>query len=141
MSRKPNSIEGQFAAFPIEMLKSPGLRGLSMSAYRVLFRIEIELARHGGQDNGRLAVTFDQFEEYGVRRHSIGPALHELTLLGFLEITEEGVAGKGIWRKPNRFRLTYRSAFGKPPTNEWKTLRPVVERHSKTIFAQCTKRH
>jgi hypothetical protein len=46
--RKRNQIAGQFAARPIEMLKSPGYRVLSCAAGRVLSRIEIEHANHGG---------------------------------------------------------------------------------------------
>jgi hypothetical protein len=31
----------------------------------VISRIEIELAHHGGNDNGQLPVTTDDFVEYG----------------------------------------------------------------------------
>ena len=51
MSRKrekQNSIGGQFAPRLIEMLESPAYRALSLSGRRVLERIEIELAQHGG---------------------------------------------------------------------------------------------
>ena len=65
--KKPNSIGGQFAPRLIEMLESPAYRALSLSARRVLERIEIELAQHGGQDNGGLPVTYDDFERYGIR--------------------------------------------------------------------------
>jgi hypothetical protein len=56
----------------------------------VLARIEIELADHGGMDNGKLIVTFEQFVEYGIERHAIAPAIRELEALGFIEITEHG---------------------------------------------------
>jgi DNA-binding transcriptional MocR family regulator len=52
---------------------------------RFLARLEIEMAHHGGNDNGRLPVTYDHFVEYGVRRHSIKPTLRELEALGFIE--------------------------------------------------------
>jgi hypothetical protein len=38
----------------IEMLRSPAYRALSRAAHQVLARIEIELADHGGMDNGKL---------------------------------------------------------------------------------------
>jgi hypothetical protein len=37
-----------------------------------------------------LPVTYDQFVEHGIHRLAIGPALRELTKLGFVEITREG---------------------------------------------------
>jgi hypothetical protein len=46
------------------MIKSPAWSVLSLSARRVLDRIEIEHADHGGNDNGRLPVTYDDFERY-----------------------------------------------------------------------------
>jgi hypothetical protein len=59
--RRKNAIFGQFAARLIEMMESPAYRVLSLSAHRVLSRIEVEYAHHGGQDNGKLPVTFDDF--------------------------------------------------------------------------------
>ena len=50
--RRKNRISGQFAVRLIEMLESPAYRALSVSAHRVISRIEIELASHGGNDNG-----------------------------------------------------------------------------------------
>jgi hypothetical protein len=58
-----NKIGKQFAPRTIEMLESPAHRVLSLSARRVIDRIEIELAHHGGMDNGKLPVTFEQFAE------------------------------------------------------------------------------
>jgi hypothetical protein len=47
--RRRNSISEAWAARPIEMLESPAYRALSLSAHRVLSRIEIEFAHQGGQ--------------------------------------------------------------------------------------------
>src|SRR5208282_1441667 len=57
-----------------------------------LARLEIEFAHHGGRPalNGKLTVTFDDFEAYGIHRHSIAPALRELEALGFIERTRKG---------------------------------------------------
>jgi hypothetical protein len=118
--RRRNRISGQFSARTIEMMEAPSWSVLSLAARLVLDRIEIEHAHHGGNDNGRLPVTFDQFVEYGLHRHSIGPALRELCALGYIEITERGQAGNGEWRRPNQFRLTYREVGNAEPTHEWK---------------------
>src|ERR1700686_3983281 len=83
MNRKRNRIDGQFNARLIELLESPAYRVLSLSAHRVLDRISIELAHHGGNDNGKLPVTYEQFMEYGMDRNAVAPAIRELEALGF----------------------------------------------------------
>jgi hypothetical protein len=120
--RRRNQIEGQFAPRLIEMLKSPAFRVLSRAARQVLARIEIELADHGGMDNGTLPVTFDDFVAYGVNRHAIAPAIRELEALGLIEVTEPGRAGNAEWRRPTLFRLTYRHVHRAPPTHEWRRI-------------------
>jgi hypothetical protein len=103
-----NRISGQFAWRTIEMMESPAFRVLSHSARRILDRLEIEIAHHGGNDNGKLPCTFDHFAEYGIDRHSIAPALREVEALKFIEVIERGRAGNAEYRRPNLFRLTYR---------------------------------
>jgi hypothetical protein len=120
--RRRNSIGGQFAPRLIEMLRSPAYRALSRAGHQVLARVEIELADHGGMDNGKLPVTFDQFVDYGLHRHAIAPGIREVTALGFIEITEQGRAGNGAWRRPTKFRITYRNADRAPPTHEWRRI-------------------
>lgn len=125
--RRPTQIDGQFAPRLIAMLESPPFRVLSLSARRVLDRLEIELAHHGGMDNGRLPVTYDDFGKYGIDRHAIAPAIRELVALGFIEVTEQGRSGNAEWRTPNRFRLTYKPTKAADPTHEWKRI-PTDER-------------
>jgi hypothetical protein len=115
-------IDGQFAARLIDMLRSPAWCVLSLSARRVLDRIEIELADHGGMDNGRLPVTYDDFARYGIDRDAIAPAIREVTALGFVEVTEPGRAGNADYRKPNLFRLTYKHSNNAAATHEWKKI-------------------
>src|SRR5215217_2277281 len=105
--RRARKLEGQWVPHFLEMIESAAYRVLSGAAHRCLARIESEHMHHGGNENGRLPVTYNQFEEYGIDRHAIGPALRELEQLGFTEITERGVAGNAADRSPNRFRLTY----------------------------------
>jgi DNA-binding transcriptional MocR family regulator len=119
-------IPEQFAWRTIRMLRSPPYRMLSLAARRCLDRIEIELARHGGKDNGRLPVTFADFEEYGVRRHSIAAALRELKALGFIDI-KPGRGGNGEFRQATLFRLTHRESGHGKPTDEWRAIATTEE--------------
>jgi hypothetical protein len=120
-----NRIAGQFAPRLIDMLETPAYRVLSLSGRRVLDRIEIELAHHGGHDNGCLPVTYDDFERYGIDRHAIAPALREVEALGFVRITERGRAGNAEFRTPNKFRLTFRPTDRQGQTDEWRTIQTM----------------
>jgi hypothetical protein len=123
-SRHKGQISGQFAPRLVEMLESPAYRALSLAAHRVISRVEIEMAHHGGKDNGKLPVTYDNFQDYGIDRHAIGPAIREAVALGFLEITMAGRAGNAEWRTPNHFRITFRPAKGVPGdgSHEWRQI-------------------
>jgi hypothetical protein len=147
MTSRRTSIGEQFAPHTIAMLRSPAWRALGLSARRMLDRIEIELADHGGTDNGKLPVTYNDFVQYGIHRHSISSAIREVVALGFVEITEPGRAGNAEWRRPNLFRLTYRNTKY-APTNEWqKITEEQAERIARTarivprqkIKSQCRK--
>jgi hypothetical protein len=144
-------IVGQFAPRPIRLLESAAYRVLSLSARRVFDRVEIELAHHGGADNGALPVTYDDFERYGIHRHSIAPAIREAAALGFIEITEPGRAGNADWRKPTLFRLTYRNTDYAGPTDEWSKVETDEEAQlvaqaarfpvAENAKSQCGNRH
>src|ERR1700730_13730069 len=104
MSPKRRSrISGQYSARLIEMLESPAYRALSRSAHMVISRIEVELAHHGGNENGRLPVTTEDFIAYGMDRGSVAPAIREAEALGFIRVTERGRGGNAEYRKPNFF--------------------------------------
>jgi hypothetical protein len=124
--KERTKIVGQFVAHRIDMLQSPAWCALSLSARRVLDRIEIEHAAHGGADNGKLPVTYADFEKYGMDRHAIAPAMREAVALGFIAIAEVGRAGNAEFRKPNLFRLTYiHTALA--PTDEWQRFQTDLE--------------
>lgn len=65
--------------------------------------------------------------EFGIDRHAIAPALREICALGFVEITERGRAGNAEWRRPHKFRLTYRQLDRAAPTDEWKGIKTKEE--------------
>jgi DNA-binding FadR family transcriptional regulator len=110
------------------MLESPAYRVLSLSAHRVLNRIEIELAHHGGNDNGKLPVTYEHFMEYGIDRQAIAPAIRELEALGFIEVTQRGRPSAGEFRWPNLFRLTsINSRSSNTPTHEWRRIQSTEQ--------------
>lgn len=111
------------------MLKSPAMRYLSLSARRILDRIEIELASHGGKDNGALPVTYADFQAFGIDGHSIRPAINELVAMGLVEIAEQGSGGNETECRPNKYRITYRDRDVKfkdkwplAQTHEWRHI-------------------
>jgi hypothetical protein len=121
--RRKNRIGEQFVVHPRRMLESYAYRALSLSAYRVLARIEIEQCTHAGLENGNLPVTYEDFVVYGIDRHAIGPAIRENEALGFLEVTERGRAGNREHRKPSKYRLTYLATGRADPTHEWDRIK------------------
>jgi hypothetical protein len=143
--RKPKergSIQGAFAWRLIEMLESPANRVMSLSAKRVLERLEIELFRHGGkpQENGLLACTFEHFVEFGIDRHAIAPAIREAVALGFVQITRPGCAGNANYRQPTLYRLTYRhSGSHRETTDEWRRIATIEE--AKAIAERARSQH
>jgi hypothetical protein len=128
--RKRGSIDGAFAWRLVEMLESPAYRALSLSAHRVMARLEIELAQHGGkaEENGKLPCTYEHFVEFGLHRHAIAPAIRELVALGFVEVSQRGCAGNAGYRQPALYRLTYRHwGSHKETTDEWRRIKTVEE--------------
>jgi hypothetical protein len=94
------------------MMESPAWKALSLSARRVLDRIEIEFGRHKGrpESNGELVVTYEDFVEYGITRRLVRPALNEVIALGFVRVTREGVAGNADQRQSTMYLITYQHA-------------------------------
>jgi hypothetical protein len=137
--RRRTSIEGAFAPRLVEMLESPAFRVLSLSARRVLDRLEIELAHHGGQDNGRLPCTFMDFQRFGIDRHAIAPAIRECIALGFL-IYEPGAAGNADFRRPNHFHLTYRHTDHADPLHAWRRVTSEDEALSLALAARRSEK-
>jgi hypothetical protein len=139
--RRRGQISAQFAPRLIEMLESPAYRALSLSARRVLDRLEIELGHHGGNDNGKLPVTYQNFVDYGIDRACVFSAIQECSALGFAVVTERGVAGIGEFRAPNLFRLTYRPADGidGDGSHEWRMFASPDEALSAAKTARTIK--
>jgi hypothetical protein len=83
-------------------------------------------------------VTYRDFNEFGVCWDAIGPGIREVEALGFIRITEEGRAGNGEWRKPNKFALTHQPTVDNPKaTEDWKRIKTIEE--AMTIAAAARK--
>jgi hypothetical protein len=139
--RRNKMASNQWCARPLDLLESPAYKVLSRGAHQVMSRIEIELRHHGGRDNGKLPVTFDNFVEYGIHRHAIAPAIRELKAVGIIRATH-GRAGNAEYRVPNRFFLTYaneRDGNKSPPPNDWRKVKTVEEAEFLVRAARATK--
>ena len=139
--KRRTKISGQFTWRLREMLELPAYRLLSLSAHRVMSRLEIEISAHAGTENGRLPVTHKQFAEYGIDPHSIAPAIRELVALGFVEVTEEGRAGNAEWRAPNLFRITWRPTDTANATDEWKRITTFDEAARRVRQARAPRKN
>ena len=140
--KRRNTINGQFAARLVEMLESPAYRALSRSAHLVVARVEIELGHHGGNDNGKLPVTTDDFVEYGMHRGSVAPAIREAEALGFIRITERGRGGNAEHGTPNKLFLTFahgRDSKRQPPTHDWRRIKSMDEAEQIAKIARADK--
>jgi hypothetical protein len=134
--RRKTKIGGTWSWRVIEMMESPAFGVLSLSARRILDRLEIELANHGGTENGKLPVTFDDFCRFGIHRHAVAPAIREVVALGFVEITKAGRAGNAEYRTPNVFRLTYKPTDYADQTDDWRRIKSVEEAAAKADVAR-----
>jgi hypothetical protein len=108
-----------------ELLESGAYRALSIHGIRALNRIQIEHMAHGGLENGRLKVTWNDFEKYGVTRKWISHALNEIITFGLATLERRGRRFHGEDHgEPAQYRLTYlpvsEPANTSPATNEWK---------------------
>jgi hypothetical protein len=142
MIKRRNRISGQWSPRLIEMLESPAYRTLSLSAHRIISRIEIELAHHGGNDNGRLPVTKLDFICYGVSHDQVAPAIREAEALGFIQITERGRGGNAEFHKPNLFFLTFahaRDSRAVAPPHDWRRFRTMEEAETAARAARANK--
>ena len=121
--RKVSQIAGQWVSYRQDMLESAAFRALGAVPSRILHRLEVEHMRHGGQENGRIPCTYNDFEQYGIRRKSVPRAIKEAVALGFLIITERGRMAAHEFRVPSRYRLTYISTLESGPTDEWARIK------------------
>lgn len=110
-----------FVMRSLEMLESPAFRSLTPGAHQILARIEVEHMRQHGQDNGRLQVSFRDFEAYGCGSHKrIAASIQDAVAQGFLVITTRGNWNRGKGRA-SRYRLTYLPTKEGLATDDWRS--------------------
>jgi hypothetical protein len=105
--KRRTQFSGAFIGHPRTLVESAALRVLSRSAHLALTRLEAEHLSHGGAENGKLPVTYQQFEEWGVHARFVASALRELQALGIVQVTRHGYAGAADKRAPSLYRLTF----------------------------------
>jgi hypothetical protein len=127
-----------------EIMESGAFRALSINGRRALDRIMIEHMRHGGQENGRLKVTWNDFVKFGIGRRFISQALGELISAGLVAIEIPGRhICHGMPGDPTQYRLTWLPVAEpnnfRPPTNEWKRFVDDVDAARKAVIVQTRK--
>jgi hypothetical protein len=83
-----------------------------------------------------LPVSYDDFVEYGIHRHSISPGIRELAALGFIEVMRRGRAGNAEYRRASEFRITYRPVASAAPTHEWERITSLAQAESAAASAR-----
>jgi hypothetical protein len=127
------------------MLESPAWCALTGNALKVVLRIALEHLKHGGLDNGKLPVTYQDFAKCGVRKNSIREAQLVAIHLGFIDRTVGEVPWHGDIRQPSTFGLTWLPRCdGLPPSNRWTQIKDNFDaraaiRRAKTQLAQLRR--
>jgi hypothetical protein len=112
----------------LEILMSPAWRAMPPTARAVVDRVQVEHCQHAGTQNGKLPVTYDDFEEFGARRRSIKFGIMAAEALGWIDITEQGCAGAGDTRRAARYALTWVDRHnGTPRTDRWREIATLAD--------------
>lgn len=136
------NFDEPFVRIKYSMKESPAWKVLTLSARRVLDRIEIEFGRHKGRPeaNGELIVPYAHFVEYGIGRNEIGPAVRELVALGFVRITRVGVAGNADQCQATQFLITYQpNGSAQYIEDGWKRVKTDEEAEALAKAARARK--
>ena len=123
--KRRNQINEQFSARLISMLESPAYRALSRASRLVISRIEVELARHGGNDNGRLPARPTSSSSSGCTVVRSPPPYGKPRRLDLSASPNAGVVGTRNTEAPNKFFLTFaygRTSRQEPPTHDWRRI-------------------
>ena len=104
-----------------ELINSLAWLYMSINCQKLIHRWIVEHSNHGGHENGRLVCTYNNFEDYGLTRNKIRPAIEEAHSLGLVKHQR----GERVFAKnqPNSYRLTfYGTDELHTATNDWKRL-------------------
>jgi hypothetical protein len=116
-----NRLNGPFVPLTQELLASPVWGVLTLADRKVLDRLCLEHMAHGGQENGNLKCTYNDFVEYGVRRATIADAIRRLEVFGLIEIVQRGGITRAEFKHPTIYRLTFVQG-NLAATDDWKRI-------------------
>ena len=104
-----------------ELINSLAWRSMSVNCRKLIDRLLLEHCNHSGLENGRLVCTYKDFQDYGLTRNKIRPAIEEADFLGLVKHQR----GERVFAKnqPNSYRITfYGTSEARDPTNELKRI-------------------
>jgi hypothetical protein len=129
-----------FVMLPRSLLESYAWRALSRAGHQVVARVVIEHLAHGGRENGRLIVRYEDFLEYGIHLHAIAPAQREVCALGLLIMVERGRAGNAEYRIPHKWALAFvKGKHGAMHSTTWKRFQSLQEAKAVAVEARKAK--
>jgi hypothetical protein len=126
-----------------EMLESSAYRELvrHRGAFVVTWRIALEHMCHAGKENGRLKVTYSDFQDWGgISPRQVVDGIAIAEHLGFIKQTKQGLASFEDRRYPNEYALTWQPVKGELPTNEWRKVWSLDVAKAKVIAAMRHRR-
>jgi hypothetical protein len=115
--------------FTRRMMESPAFVALGGGAFKIVSRVIVEHLAHGGTRNGALAVTYDDFMRFGIRRRSVLDYIGEAIALGWIQRTEAGRRVYGGFKgAPSLYGLTWLPRHtGEPASNSWQQFETDIE--------------
>jgi hypothetical protein len=121
-----------------DMMEAPAWCALPLIGRQALDRICLEHMTHAGKENGNLPVPHSDFIKYGVRPHSVKPALNMLIELGWVDQVSRG----GIYgdlKRASRYGLTWLPRCdGTPASNRWRQIQTIG--HARRIIGELRPR-
>ena len=110
-----------------DFLESDAWRTAPINTRRVVERIMLEHMAHAGTMNGRLIVTYNDFEKFGIRRHALANAIADAKARGLIIVTQPGRRSAGTGRWPARYALGWLPGHdGSAAPNRWKAWCPPI---------------
>jgi len=132
---RPNTIQGQFRYHTIDLVGSPVWRALSLSERRILDRIDIELASHGGRHNGDLIITRRDFAAFGVSPKAQLRGIAGLVALGLISWKPGHASPDPAHGRAARFGILYRATRDGTADEQWRRFKTPAE--VKTTLARA----
>lgn len=115
----------QFVGLGYEMLNHENFRALSGASVKVLLLLA---TKHGGFNNGRLGLSYDQMaSNLNMGKSTAYKACEELQYYGFIKLRK---LGQFHGRLASEWEITFIRSEGYQPTHDWKQVKPRRNRRS-----------